>query len=37
MYGRSAFGIVTEPSAFWWFSRSGMKIRGDATQVLLSV
>jgi hypothetical protein len=37
MYGRSAFGIVTDPSAFWWFSRSGIKIRGEAIQVLLRV
>jgi hypothetical protein len=37
MYGLSAFGIVTEPSAFWWFSNIGINTRGDAMQVLLSV
>ena len=35
-YGRSALGIVTLPSAFWWFSRSGIRKRGLASTVLLS-
>ncbi len=37
MYGRRAAGTVTEPSAFWLSSSSGMSIRGLAMTVLLSV
>ena len=37
MYGTSAFGSVIEPSAFWWFSSSGIRMRGLAMAVLLSV
>jgi hypothetical protein len=37
MYGTSALGRVTLPSAFWWFSSSGIKMRGLATAVLLRV
>ena len=37
MYGTSAVGRVTEPSAFWWFSSSGMRMRGLAMAVLFSV
>ena len=37
MYGRSASGIVTDPSAFWLFSRTGIKNRGVASAVLLRV
>ena len=33
----SAFGSVTDPSAFWWFSSSGMRMRGLAIAVLFSV
>jgi hypothetical protein len=29
--------MVTEPSACWWFSSSGIRMRGDAITVLLSV
>ena len=37
MYGTSAFGSVMDPSAFWWFSRSGIRMRGLAIAVLFSV
>ena len=37
IYGRSTFGIVTEPSAFWYSSRIGIRILGLAITVLLSV
>jgi|CZKU01.1.fsa_nt_gi hypothetical protein len=37
MYGTSALGNVTDPSAFWWFSRRGMRMRGLAIAVLFSV
>ena len=34
---RSAWGRRTRPSAVWWFSSSGTRIRGLASAVLLSV
>ena len=30
-YGLNAFGIVTDPSFFWWISRSAMTSRASAT------
>ena len=37
MYGRRTSGIYTEPSAWRWFSRNAISIRGGATTVLFSV
>ena len=37
MYWRSTGGTVTLPSAFWYSSSTGIKIRGLAITVLLSV
>ena len=37
IYGRRALGMVTLPSAFWWFSSRGMRIRGEAIPVLFRV
>ena len=37
MYGLSASGTVTLPSAFWYSSSSEMRIRGLAMTVLFSV
>ena len=37
MYGRRTWGIVTEPSAFWYSSRIGIRTRGEAITVLFSV
>lgn len=36
MYGTSFWGIVIDPSSFWYISRIGINIRGDAATVLLS-
>src|SRR4249919_1504711 len=35
--GRIASGSLTRPSAVWWFSSSGTRMRGEASAVLLSV
>ena len=37
MNGRRTSGTVTLPSSFWKFSKSGMRIRGEATAVLFNV
>lgn len=34
MYGCRALGMVTEPSAFWFNSNRGIKMRGEAIAVL---
>ena len=33
----SAFGMLTEPSSFWWFSRMATMIREVAIAVLFNV
>ena len=37
IYGWSTFGMVTVPSAWRWFSRNAISIRGGATTVLFRV